>query len=194
MKMKRLLLSVAFCAAAISTPAMSQGLSDDARDACAAILCLSSGKRPDECTPPIRRYFSISYRKLSDTLRGRADFLSLCPAAKSDSKMGSLTDAIVNGAGRCDASSLNANQVVMGGRSGNGETYQISNTLPSACTTLVSHAYTDLKNTLPVYVGLPERQGFWVTPAEYAQAVQGYNVRIAAEDAAARQAAVGGGN
>ena len=191
MKTKRLLLILAFGAAAISTPVMSQNtLSGDARDACEAILCLSSGQRPDQCTPPIRRYFSISYRKLTDTLRGRSDFLSLCPAAKADSKMASLTDAIVNGAGRCDAASLNSNQTV---GVGDNQTYYIRNTIPSACTTLVTHAYTDLKVTMPLYVGVPERRGYWVAPAEYTQAVQSYNMRIAAEDAAAKQNNADGG-
>ena len=177
----------------LSGAAMSQNLlSRDESDACEAILCLSSGQRPSQCEPPIRRYFSISYRKLSDTLKGRADFLRLCPVAKTDSKMAGLTDAIVNGAGRCDAASLNANQMVWQGIGGESRTY-ISNSMPAACTTLVTHAYTDLKPTMPLYVGVPERQGYWVAPSEYAKAVQGYNVRIAAEDMAAKQVSNSGG-
>ena len=40
----------------------------DVRLACEAVLCLSSGTRPSECAPSLKRYFSISHKKLSDTL------------------------------------------------------------------------------------------------------------------------------
>lgn len=186
MKKTIIFLAAAF---ALSGASMAQTfLSGDARSACEVILCLSSGQRPNECTPPLQRYFSISYKKFSDTLRGRADFLSLCPAAKTDSKMASLTNAIVNGAGSCDAASLNASQLVWQGFESDKTSY-IGNALPSACSTLMTHEYTDLKNTMPRYVGLPERKGYWVASAEYAQAVKSYNIRIAAEDAAAAKRA-----
>ena len=38
----------------------------DVRLACEAVLCLSSGTRPSECAPSLKRYFSISHKKLSD--------------------------------------------------------------------------------------------------------------------------------
>lgn len=101
--------------------------------------------------------------------------------------MGSLVNAIANGAGFCDVDSLNSQQIAQpdGG-------YYISNAMPGACTTYVNHPYTDLKNTLPVYVGTPERQGYWVAPADYNQAVIDYNARIQAEDAAATNQFTGG--
>lgn len=177
-------------AGAFSGAAMSQdGFTGDTRLACEAILCLASGTRPDECTPSIRKYFSISFKKFSDTLQGRANFLNLCPAANTDQKMSSLTNAIVNGAGQCEVASLNSNQIVFGDSGG----YQISNVMPSSCSTLVNHAYTDLKATAPIYVGLPQRNGYWVAPAEYAQAVVSYNARVAAEDAAAAAGYSNGG-
>lgn len=37
-------------------------LTGDTRLACEAILCLSTGERPSECQPAIRRYFSIVRR------------------------------------------------------------------------------------------------------------------------------------
>lgn len=188
--MKRNLVCLALGLVLAGAALSQNSLSDDQRDACAAILCLSSGQRPNECTPPLRRYFSINHRKVWDTLRGRADFLNLCPAANSDAKMASLTDAIVNGAGRCDAASLNASQLVWQ-RSADDRTSYISNGLPSACTALATHAYTDLKNTLPLYVGTPQRQGYWVAPAEYAQAVQAYNTRLEAENTATAAAVNG---
>jgi TrbM len=163
--------------------AMAQNsLSRDQRDACEALLCLSSGQRPDECAPPLRRYFSISHRKPQDTLRGRTDFLKLCPAAKSDSKMQALVNDIGNGAGRCDAASLNA---ALATWDGNGT----SAIMPGYCANYFQNSYTDLKSTAPLYVGTPSRGGFWVEPVQYSQAVKTYNAKIAAEDAAAAIAA-----
>lgn len=81
-------------------------LTGDVRLACEATLCLSSGERPNECAPSIRRYFSINHRKLRDTLNARRDFLKLCPASK-EKGMDGLVEALVHGAGRCDAKELN---------------------------------------------------------------------------------------
>ena len=53
----------------------------DTRLACEAVLCLASGTRPSECAPSLNRYFSISARKLKDTIKKRANFLKLCPAS-----------------------------------------------------------------------------------------------------------------
>lgn len=49
-------------------------LSGDVRTACEVILCLAaSGGRPEECTPPLKKFFSI--KKPSK----RVNFLKLCP-------------------------------------------------------------------------------------------------------------------
>lgn len=74
--------------------------------ACEAILCLSSGTRPSECSPSLSHYFSINFKKIGDTIKERRNFLNLCPAVEND-KMAALTNAISLGAGRCDADSLN---------------------------------------------------------------------------------------
>lgn len=81
-------------------------LTGDVRLACEAVLCLSSGDRPQECAPSLKRYFSIKHKKLSDTLKGRLNFLKLCPAS-NEKDMPQLVDAIAHGAGRCDAAELN---------------------------------------------------------------------------------------
>lgn len=74
--------------------------------ACEAVLCLSSGTRPSECAPSLSHYFSI--HKKVDTIRARFDFfLNLCPVSNQTPEMNSLISAISNGAGRCDAASLN---------------------------------------------------------------------------------------
>ncbi|WP_156471662.1 TrbM/KikA/MpfK family conjugal transfer protein, partial [Snodgrassella sp. CFCC 13594] len=81
-------------------------LTGDAKLACEATLCLSTGDRPGECAPSIKKYFSISAKKMSDTIKKRKNFLSLCPASKEEG-MPALINALANGAGRCDAAELN---------------------------------------------------------------------------------------
>ena len=82
-------------------------MNGDTRLACEAVLCLSSGDRPSECAPSIKRYFSIRHKKLGDTLKARRNFLKMCPASSENAEMVALTDAIAEGAGRCDAQELN---------------------------------------------------------------------------------------
>lgn len=82
-------------------------LTGDTRLACEAVLCLSSGDRPSECAPSIKRYFSIRHKKLGDTLKARRNFLKMCPVSSENREMAGLVDAIAEGAGRCDAKELN---------------------------------------------------------------------------------------
>lgn len=81
-------------------------LTGDVRYACEATLCLASGKRPHECTPSLRRYFDITRRHWSDTKKARKNFLKLCPSGSYSGQDAFLT-ALVNGSGRCDASTFN---------------------------------------------------------------------------------------
>lgn len=179
--MKRLaitsaLATLAFAAAPAHADATFTG---DVKTACEVILCLSSGTRPTQCTPPIKKYLSISARKMSDTIKKRKNFLKLCPAATQDPQMVALVDAISNGAGRCDYASLNSTLRVWNGDE-NGIGY-ISNSMPSYCSSYSGNTYTDIK--APRYVGAPERGGFWVEADKYDAALAEYNQRIAAEDA-----------
>ncbi len=190
--MKRLAITSALAAMFITAaPAHADdGLfTGDVRLACEAVLCLSSGTRPSECTPSIQKYFSITAKKLSDTIKKRKSFLNLCPAATQDAKMVALVDAITNGAGPCDYASLNSTLRVWNSYE-DGAGY-ISNALPSYCTAYNSNAYTDIK--APRYVGVPERGGYWVEADKYDAALAEYNQRIAAEDAARRANDYGGG-
>lgn len=150
--LKALLFTLLFSAAA---PALAADdgvdlLTGDTRLACEAVLCLSSGSRPSECSPSLRRYFDITHRKISDQINARRDFLNLCPAShKKD--MPALINAIAEGAGRCDAEFLNRTNrhCGRGGSSGNYEcrTYNI---IPKYCKAYTGHGYTDIK--LPRYV------------------------------------------
>lgn len=191
MRLKRLALATAL-SASMTAPAMAQELlTGDTRLACEAILCLATGQQPSECTPSLRRYFSISYKKLSRTIRGRINFLKLCPVAEQSPEMAALVNAMGNGAGRCDADSLNTTLRTWNGGE-DGYVY-VSNSMPSYCAAYTNHAYTDLNSIKPMYVGVPERGGYWVEPAKYQQALAEYNERIRREDEERRRQEMYGG-
>ncbi len=67
-----MLKQLVFCAvigATAAGPVMADDqLTGDPKLACEAIICLSTGTRPNECAPSMARYFGISYRYLSDTM------------------------------------------------------------------------------------------------------------------------------
>jgi len=152
-------------------------LEGDEKDACEALLCLSSGQRPTECTPPIQRYLSIKMKTPEKTADARRDFLNLCPAAHEDSKMGSLVNAIVNGAGHCDANALNMENtsvvIAMVCASADPESCSqqeitiINPTKPYYCDIYETHEYTYLVGSNAVYVGDPMKGGHWVTGNGY---------------------------
>ena len=136
-------------------------LTGDTRLACEAILCLSTGERPSECQPAIRRYFSIVRRTLGKTLGARRDFLNQCPTAKEDGYTRQLVNALVDGSGRCDAAALNGRGwMPAGGDNG----YYISNAMPASCQAYYDNAGLDVGSVRPIYVGQPERGGRWVDP------------------------------
>lgn len=165
----------------MSAPASAQDvLTGDTRLACEAILCLATGASPSECTPSLQRYFSISFRKFTDTIRGRVNFLNMCPVSNQTPEMQSLVGAMANGAGRCDPKSLNHALLTWGG----GENmFTIRDRLPGYCSAYTGHAYTDFAGTIPRYVGIPKRGGYWVEAKNYDRALEKYNARIAKEDA-----------
>lgn len=173
--MKRKFITLAMIGA-LSFNAVAEELSGDQSDACAAILCLSSGERPGECAAPLARYFGINRKKFQDTVNARKDFLSLCPISTSDPNMDSLENAIANGAGRCDAASLNASQstVVYVDRCTSGyigdfceqvPVTVINPTLPDYCSAYNQHGYT-YQVGAATYVGNPMEGGQWVTASK----------------------------
>jgi len=176
--MRGVAVSLAFLGVASGTFAQQsqqQGgdvLTGDAGTACQVILCLSSGKRPPECNPPLQRYYSISYKFWSDTVKARRDFLKLCPAANdtSSANMPALVDAMVNGAGRCDAASLNQilKPVEVQKCDGYGEfqecytqtVWVVDSTEPSYCVDYTTNVNTYMLGV--TYVGDPMQGGHWV--------------------------------
>jgi hypothetical protein len=176
------LATLAACMAA-SAQQVPQVMEGDEKLACEAILCLAASTRPAECVPSIRKFFSISFRRFSDTLRGRANFLNLCPIGNAPG-MAPLKQALVNGAGRCDAPSLNSINWAGDGEGGG----VVMNNMPDYCSAMASNAYV-AAGFLPRYVGTPARGGYWVEAKDYETALQSYTDKqnTAATDAAAIQ-------
>ena len=197
--MKRLLstltVAAALTASASSTWAQSAQapnlsyFTGDTRLACEALLCLSSGQRPSECNPSLKKYFSLrkNHRRDKSTEQKRSEFLNMCPAASQDANMVALTNAIVHGAGNCDARTLNATlmRYHRSSRDDDGVAI-ISNQYPAHCVRYTGHAYTDLGDA-PKYVGIPERGGFWAEASEYEAKKAEYDKRIAEEDRIKRE-------
>ena len=125
-----------------------QTLSGDEGLACEAIICLSSATRPGECAASLARYFGINLSKPWKTIQARINFLKMCPSSTDTPQMSNLVDAIGNGAGRCDAATLN---VVNRRWIGENE-YEIDSTMPSYCDAYFSHEYTDINSLKPHYV------------------------------------------
>jgi hypothetical protein len=183
--MKRMLVLLAVAATAFSARAESiaEELTGDEKLACEAVLCLSSGQRPSECAPSLRRYFDITKSTWDRTVDAREDFLNKCPASSSDNNMRQLVSAISRGAGRCDAAGLNTTlRTFVYDYHTESSKLVIGNAMPGFCNIYVNHAYTDFSGMLPMYVGIPERGGYWVEPAMYDHALAEYNARIAEED------------
>jgi hypothetical protein len=105
--MKNLFCALFLLSALPALAAEDDELTGDTKLSCEAILCLSSGERPDECDPALKRFFSIKKKTTSKTIKARENFLSLCPAVDEDKEMKNRVRAIAQGAGRCDAAYLN---------------------------------------------------------------------------------------
>lgn len=127
------------------------------KSSCEAILCLSTGSPPGECSPSLSEYYSINFDDFGDTLRERKNFLNLCPVSAQSPQMQSLVNAIVNGAGRCDAASLNATLASYTVGFGQG---CIKDTKPSYCTAYEGHEYSDLGGGAH-YVIDPPKKTYW---------------------------------
>jgi hypothetical protein len=149
--------------------------SGDKKTACEALLCLTSGKRPDECEPPIRKYLSIKHKKWKDTRKARKNFLKLCPDGDDSGGQGSLVDAIVDSQGRCEAKDLNRNVITLRWEQ-EEEIRGIDDRMPKYCTDYHNHTYT-VETELPRYIGTPENDGYWVEAVDYDAELQKYEER-----------------
>lgn len=197
---QRLFLVGALALAQVTTPVAAQGpvpqamLSGAAALACEALLCLSGSSPPQECSPALSKFFGIKKKKLSDTLSAREAFLALCPVVGSIAGMSDLAKALARGAGQCDAATLNATlrqTIGLGGDAGSSGT-RISNVMPTYCSAYILNTYTNLKDDMPLYVGKPDEDGFWIDPKNYPAALARYEREQAAKKAARENTGWGG--
>ena len=86
--------------------------------------------------------------------------------------MQSMKSALVNGAGQCDAATLNATLVT--GNWLDGESY-VSDVLPAHCEAYYNHQYISLQ--APRYVGTPSNGGHWVEARDYQEASRAYSAQ-----------------
>jgi len=180
-KWPALMTTIAASLAAFSFPAHAEDgeLEGDTRLACEAVLCLSSGNRPSECSNSLNKYFSIKFTRPDKTFEARRDFLNMCPTSHDvKSNMPALINAIARGAGNCDAHFLNSlnkayyeKKIVDKGWSkwnSDDDTVRIvrveyiKNELPSYCKVYEENEYT--QGVVPVYVGVEKEDGQFVDP------------------------------
>ncbi|MGQ2607367.1 TrbM/KikA/MpfK family conjugal transfer protein [Campylobacter coli] len=127
-------------------------LTGDTKLACEAILCLSSGTRPSECSSSLARYFSIKFKKPWKTIDARRAFLNLCPiqndANIEDLVLNNLVDDVlpVSDPRQCTPNYLNTQVETKRSYSTFGiMSYRINPNMPNFCHALINHAYTDYK-------------------------------------------------
>lgn len=165
----------------------AQDLGGETQMSCAAILCLASSQRPPECNPPIAYYFAITRWRFWETLQARLDFLNLCPVAGAPG-MASMKSALVYGAGRCDAATLNVELFVEGQRNAPG---YVMNAMPDYCSAYFGHQYVRLD--MPRYVGTPQRGGYWAEARDFDVALAAYTAKWIEIDRLAQESQGGRG-
>lgn len=170
-----LVLSWVVCLAIFvsAVPAWAQQTFEgEKKQACEAVMCLSSGERPEECKPSLKKYFSIKAKKPWKTIKMRKEFLKKCPSGEYEGKEEHL-DALVQGSEVCEMDNLLA--------SINLNEPPYTQPIPEHCLTLASHQYTT-EHALPVraescYAEHLEPLGPAPTPVfDYGMTEQGYYV------------------
>lgn len=161
---------------ALCLPIFAHALDGDAKLACEAILCLSSGEKPSECRPSLSKYFSLHASRHKSIFNVRKSFLSLCPKSDgnySDAKkeiyenigedlnqnqqdLATLENTIASLPNDCTPESLNKNiqsrcVAYESGHCDGGRVYRVNPFLPKACSDLINHKFTNL--ALPTYTG-----------------------------------------
>ena len=155
-----------------ASPVLAGGkLSKEQEIACEAVLCLSSGQRPDECDDSLKKYFKIKAKKPWKTLKKRKKFLKKCPSGNYDGKDGHL-DALAEGGGNCDIPTLVAELNT------NEPPYTLA--IPAYCQSLVSHEYTTghelpIRSEVCLTAHLGELGGRPVPEYDFSQTTDGYS-------------------
>ncbi|EOI3667759.1 TrbM/KikA/MpfK family conjugal transfer protein [Campylobacter coli] len=151
-KLKKLSLIASLLLLISSNAFADDILTGDTKLACEAILCLSSGTRPSECSSSLARYFSIKFKKPWKTINARRAFLNLCPiqndANIEDLVLNNLVDDVlpVSDPRQCTPNYLNTQVETKRSYSTFGiMSYRINPNMPNFCHALINHAYTDYK-------------------------------------------------
>ncbi|KAG0740128.1 hypothetical protein G6F65_019610 [Rhizopus arrhizus] len=92
--------------------------------------------------------------------------------------MKDLVRAISQGAGRCDATSLNSILGAWQGTADEGRAI-VSNKRPSYCSVYESHEYTAFDGELPRYVGTPQDGGYWAEAKDFERELAKYEKELA---------------
>ena len=143
--------AVVVTAFALQGPAYAgEALAGQERTACEVILCLSTGSRPSECSPPLSHFFNIRGDDLHETITKRRDFLALCPA---NGVADSYRALLAQSGQSCQMASLLAylNRPSNGFGGGPG-----TRSIPGHCHIYANHEWTDA-------ITLPERQQWCAT-------------------------------
>ena len=156
--MKKQILTIASALILASSLSAGDMLTGDTKLACEAILCLSSGTRPGECSPSINKYFSIKHKKWSDTVNARRNFLRLCPVDGADEKdpvFADLRDTVLPNvdARKCTADYINNHPETKCVKESCGERrcrcveyeYRPATKMPTGCEALIAHSYTNIR-------------------------------------------------
>lgn len=135
--MSRRLLLLSWCLSVLvfvdAAPLLAQQTFEgEKKQACEAVLCLSSGQKPQECMPSLKTYFSIKAVKPWKTLQLRKDFLKLCPSGGYEGKDEHL-EALVLGAEVCELPNLLA--------AINTDHPPYTTAIPEQCQTLINNQY-----------------------------------------------------
>lgn len=156
-------------------------LAGQEKTACEVILCLSTGSRPSECSPPLSHFFSIRGDDPDETMSKRRNFLALCPA---NGVADSYRAVLARSGQSCQMTSLLAYL----NRPSNGFGGPGTRSIPAHCHIYAHHEWTDAI-TLPVrqqwcatFSGmgeLPIRRCIyrWVDPSLAAPALSDAQVR-----------------
>ncbi|MDG6896491.1 hypothetical protein A6A19_00325 [Actinobacillus delphinicola] len=158
-----------FLISSVYASGVYESFTGDKKLACEAILCLSTGSRPAECRPSIKKFFSIHGKKPWKTIQLRKQFLELCPNDNSQGidkdvlakrgidleenkkSMNKLEDILIHLPHECTAKALNRVVESKKGCKDCEVLYRISPYLPQACVDFAHHKWTDIK--LPEYKG-----------------------------------------
>ena len=138
--MSRPLLLLSWCVSVLvvvnAVPSLAQEtFTGEKKLACEAVLCLSSGNKPHECLPSLKKYLSIQAPKKKpwELPKLRKDFLRLCPSGGYEGKDEHL-EALVMGAEVCELPNL------LAAINTNHPPYTTA--IPEQCQTLINNPYT----------------------------------------------------